>query len=233
MTTNSTDFMPYAPAEPVVRVIRRFRERGLSDPINRKTLPQLGVAEGNADRIEKTLAFLGLIDDEGHRTPTFDRLGKASTDEYPKVLAEVVRAAYAPILTIVNPSEDGDVAVTDSFRPYGPAGQRPRMVSLFIGLCREAGIISGGPVQRQARAKPARPASPGSTPKSDQTPKPTGTKHEPEEPHDGIGLDLRLLSGLIQQLPKDARWTQAKRDRWLQAVTATVDLLIEVEPEGS
>ena len=235
MTTASSDFMPYAPTEPVLRVIRRLRDRGVPDPINRQALPSLGIAEGNADRVEKALSFLGLIDEEGHKTASFERLGKASTEEFPGVLAEVVRSAYAPILTIVNPGEDSDIAINDAFRPYSPAGQRPRMVALFLGLCREAGMVSGGPVQRQARAKQsATVARPGTKVRA-EVQEPSGApdrRSEHEDRSEAAGLDLRLLSGLIQQLPKEARWNQARRDRWLQAITATVDLLIEIEING-
>ena len=49
-------------------------------------------------------------------TKTFDRLGKVSTDEYPGALQEVIQAAYAPVLRIVSPAEDTDVAIFDAFR---------------------------------------------------------------------------------------------------------------------
>jgi hypothetical protein len=231
MTWEDSNFMPYAPVEPVMRVIRRFRERSLPDAITRKTLPTLGIAEGNADRVEKALLFLGLIDEGGHRTQSFERLGKASTDEYPEVLAEVVRAAYAAILTIVNPGQDTDIAINDAFRPYEPSGQRARMVSLFIGLCKEALIIEGGPLKRQPKAKQT-----GGSPKIGVRPKleQPGDVPQPRREQDDqvAGIDLRLLSALFQQLPKEGRWTKARREKWLQAVTATVDLLIEAEGEA-
>lgn len=230
MASLPENYIPYAPSEPVIRVIRRLRERGLPSPLNRKTLPTLGIAQGNSDRVQKALQFLGLIDDDGQRTGTFDRLGKASTDEYPGLLAEVIRAAYAPILTIVNPG-DSDIAINDAFRPYEPSAQRSRMVSLFNGLCREAGLVSGGPIQRQPKAKQG--ASPAKSapkpPRVDATTPRVEPKVAEPEAHDGHGLDLRLVSGLIQQLPREGRWTAARRDRWIQAMTATVDLLIELD----
>lgn len=46
-------------------------------------------------------------------------------------------------------------------------------------------------------------------------------------------LDYRPLSAVIQQLPRDGKWTQAHRDNWLRAMKAVVDLLVEnEEPRG-
>lgn len=41
-------------------------------------------------------------------------------------------------------------------------------------------------------------------------------------------FDYRLISALIQKLPKDGRWTQTERDRWVRAFVGAVDYLIEV-----
>jgi len=41
-------------------------------------------------------------------------------------------------------------------------------------------------------------------------------------------LDYRVISALIQQLPKDGKWTKALRERWLAALAANVDLQIEI-----
>lgn len=43
---------------------------------------------------------------------------------------------------------------------------------------------------------------------------------------------LTLVDKLIKELPRSQRWMQAERKRWLRAVMATVDLVIEVE-EGN
>lgn len=223
-------YMPYAPLQPVLDVIHRFRDRGLPDIVSRQVLHQLGAAEGNSDRIQKALQFLDLLDETGRRTALFDRIGKASEAEFPSVLAEIVRAAYAPILTIVDPSADGDIATNDAFRHYEPAGQRARMVSLFLGLCREAGIVSGGPVERKARSR-KESVSTSSVRRAARTviSKPEHVS-EIADGDEQVGPDYRLLSALIQQLPRDGRWKADRRDRWLQAFTANIDLLIGIEP---
>ena len=40
--------------------------------------------------------------------------------------------------------------------------------------------------------------------------------------------DYRVISALMQQLPINGKWSQSKRDRWIQAVTAAADFLTEV-----
>lgn len=40
--------------------------------------------------------------------------------------------------------------------------------------------------------------------------------------------DLALLQQVISKLPASKKWTQRQRDKWLQALTANVDLLIDV-----
>lgn len=225
-------FMPYAPAKPVLDVIRRFRERGLPEVLTRQELHRLGAAEGNSDRIQKSLQFLDLLDAQAKRTESFDRIGKASTDEYEGTLAEIVRAAYAPILAIVDPAADTDIAINDAFRHYEPAGQRRQMVSLFLALCREAGMVTGGPVERKPRARKESPTGRLASTLSTGPSNPLPDKRDDSAVDQPVGPDYRLLSALIQQLPRDGTWPSERRERWLQAFTANIDLLIEVEGKG-
>jgi hypothetical protein len=85
--------------------------------------------------------FLGLVDSRGGLTEAAERIRRASTEEYPGLLAEIIRAAYGPVFTVVDPAQDSEVKVADAFRQYDPAGQREKMVTLFLGLCEEAEIV--------------------------------------------------------------------------------------------
>ena len=152
----TTKSAPYAPVAHVLTVIRRRRERGMLFPITLQTLGTLGVPDGNQARTLVALRFLGLIDPEGHSTEGFDRLWDAKSEDYQDTLAEIVRAAYEPVFTIVNPAEDSDIAISDAFRQYQPENQRNRMVVLFRGLCEEAGIVNRP--ARRASPPPSRPA---------------------------------------------------------------------------
>lgn len=139
------NYMPYASPSNVLAVIRRIRDRGLPDIINPQFLSQIGIPEQGARRTIATLQFLGLIDDDGTPTDVFKSLHRANQNEYPSELANIIRSAYENIFKAVDPANATDIELNDAFRPFEPASQRSRMVSLFLALCREAKILEGEP----------------------------------------------------------------------------------------
>jgi Family of unknown function (DUF5343) len=147
-------FAPYAPAKSVMLPISRYRERGLNWPLTAKSLEQIGVPDSMAPRTLQALRFLGLLDEDDQPTESFKRIRQASTEEYPSQLADVIRAAYLPVFSIVDPARDGDVAIADAFRRYEPGNQRDKMIALFRGLCIEAGIIQPKSRPRGTGRKP-------------------------------------------------------------------------------
>jgi Family of unknown function (DUF5343) len=226
------DYAPYAPYKAVHDVILRYRDRGLPDPLTPSNLEQVGIAPGMTARTLRALRFLGLVNAEGGRLEPFELLKRATTAEYPDQLAQIVRAAYVPIFTIVDPAADGDTALSDAFRRFEPSAQRERMIALFRSLCEEAGIIASEPVQPTARRvkTPDQPRPKPGTPTPKRQPDPERSpEHKEEEP---AGTDYRLISAVIQQLPKDGKWTRPRRDRWIQTLTAAVDLLFEIQEEA-
>lgn len=239
MNTNVEKLAPYAPFGCVIAVIRRFRERGLPETLTMQEITRVGVSEGNASRTLQALKFLKLVDEEGHRTQTFDRLGRVPTSEYAEVFGEIIKEAYRDVFTIVDPAEATDIEINDAFRYYQPQAQRGRMVTLFRGLCQEVGLIAGGPPQTRKRTRAVIPGKPLLASNSAALWKPqVASSHNLEimgtqnGNSTSIGSEYPLLQGLLQQLPSDKKWTQERRDRWLQAFTANVDLLIDIEPEG-
>ncbi|MCH7838316.1 MAG: hypothetical protein IIC26_07390 [Chloroflexi bacterium] len=132
---------------------------------------------------------------------------------------------------IVDPAQNSDIDIADAFRGFEPQRQREKMITLFMGLCREAGIVTGG---RAPEARPRRRQRQNGE-DSDQQQRQPRQQHRrrdvPPPEHDEplpVGLNLQLLSGLMQQLPKDGKWTQARRDRWLHAMAGNVDLIVTV-----
>ena len=154
-------FAPYAPTRAVVETITRFRDRGLPAPLTPQALETIGVAETMAPRTLQALRFLGLLEDDDNPTELFQRIKRASTDEYRGQLAEVIRSAYIRVFSIVDPAADGDIAVADAFRAFEPSKQRVKMVSLFRGLCVEAGIIE----QARQRSTTRRPRANSTQPR--------------------------------------------------------------------
>ena len=232
MVTNPIEgnYAPYASAESVRKVIQRWRERGLPLPLTAQGLEQIQVPATMTGPTLRALLFLGLIDEGGDITPSFDRLRRANSEEYPEQLAEIVRSAYLPVFTIVDPTQDPEDRVGDAFRRYDPANQRGKMLRLFWGLCQEAGIIPEE--KKRKRASPPRTktlvstAQPRTESSTTQQPAPRSAERS-AEPTDQ-SLDLRLISAIVQQLPRNWRWTQRKRDIWLQTMTSAVDLLVDV-----
>ena len=155
------DFAPYAPTRAAVETITRFRDRGLPAPLTPQVLETIGVAQTMAPRTLQALRFLGLLDDDDNPTELFQRIKRASTDEYKGQLAEVIRSAYIRVFSIVDPAADGDIAIADAFRAFEPSKQRVKMISLFRGLCTEAGIIE----QTRQRSTTRRPRANSTQPR--------------------------------------------------------------------
>ena len=221
------NFAPYASSRAVLGVIRRFRERGLPDPVTAEALEQVGVPHTMAPWALVALRFLGLVDEGGNRTEAFERLRRANSEEYPETLGEIVRKAYLPVFTVVDPAEDGDIAIGDAFRRYDPMKQRDRMVRLFMGLSTEAGIVAAR-TQRQRSTQPRRQAPTPAPSTPQQTPRP-----EQHEQDGDDATDYRLISAIIQQIPKGGKWTSGRRERWMLAMASAVDLLIATVEEES
>ena len=81
---------PYAYPNAVLGLIHRYREGALPAPITPSALKPFGISPNNAHRLLGALGFLGLIDDAGRSTGYFERLRRASAEEYLAALADVL-----------------------------------------------------------------------------------------------------------------------------------------------
>lgn len=218
---------PYAPPTGIVEIIKRFRSRGLPIPLNAEALGRVGVPDSLIPRTLQALQTLDLINEDGSVTPTFEAIRLVPEAEYKKRLEDWLKATYADVFAIVDPATDDETRVRDAFRGYQPIGQQGRMVTLFLGLCTEAGLIAGKNPQPR--------------------PRDVGVVRQPLKPRfkrpivtnmntvarDTAGLPL-ALAGLLHSLPpQGAGWTSADRKKFMDTFGAVLDFCFPVVERGA
>ena len=173
---------PYAAPANVKAVLQRTRTRNLPSKIDDEFLQLAGISPVVFGRVKEALVFLGLISKTGSPTDRLEAMGASSDEEYRSLLATAVREAYSEDFQRVDPALDGQPQIVNAFRRYQPRSQTSRMVMLYLGLCREAGIpVQDAPRERQMR-RSAGTASPKKEPpgprpskvRADQQATPTG-----------------------------------------------------------
>jgi hypothetical protein len=149
---------PYAPAANVLAVIERVRRLNLPQSVDTDFLRLADVPEGSLGRVAFALRFLGLTDANARPTDQLRAIARATEDEYRELLAGVVQAAYAVDFARVNPAEETQTKIVSAFQRYEPRSQTTRMVMLFLGLAKAAGIpVMEAPRDRANQA--ARPTA--------------------------------------------------------------------------
>lgn len=152
---------PYAPQAAIVSLLEKNRSTGLPSLIDKNALSRMGISESLLDRVFQALIILDLIDEDGTPTEILNGLRIAPEGEYTTRLAEWLNHAYSDIVQYTDPYQGNEVEVLDAFRTYSPKSQINRMVSLFVGLYRLAGVWP----------EVSKKVSPKSTPKAPQTTK--------------------------------------------------------------
>jgi len=239
MLVDEPDFIPYSPGNRTVDVVSRIHEGKTPQVLTLKALQSLGVPEGNAARVQKTLRFLGLITPEHQLDGAAVRLRKATSDEYQGTLAELIRAAYQPIFESYDPATATDTDLNNAFKPYDPAGQRQNMIGLFMPLCREAGLAPQSPDVR----KRGRPSVATTVRRSRESQKGEPKEQKAAPPVAGIQpaiqtakFDGVLFHPAIDAMLREARkvaesdeWTIEARDRIVSGFQTLLDLFMPVK----
>ena len=240
MNTDDNSYAPYAAPSNLHDVLARLREHGMPDVITPADLSRLvGIHPNVASRVLSGLRFLGLVDDSGRQMEAMKKLKTASANEYPEMLGELVKAAYKPVFARCDPANATLEQLEDAFRFYTPTAQRSRMIALFLGLCKAAALIEARPATRlgartggraDAKAQQSKQKTPTETSAHDPTAASIISEREQLPPDvDRNVIDYSLIKILVAELPKNGIWSQQKKTKWLTAVTATLDLLVEVE----
>lgn len=144
-------------------------------------LHDYGTSKGNVFALLSALKFLGLIDENGKPTPAFGSL-QAMGQEFQGNLREVVENAYADLFTRLDVSRDSREHVRNYFARNYSVSQSERATSLFLDLCREAGIdvareSRGGKAEAAERAMVSQPVARRTSP-TPQSVEPPVVEHE-------------------------------------------------------
>jgi hypothetical protein len=177
------DKRPYAATANVTGVIQRTRTRNLPEKVDSDFIRLAGVPEAVIHRVASALKFLGLVTEDDKPTDTLRALAAAPDEQYRELLAGAVRNAYEVDFARIDPAQDSQRQIIDAFRPYQPRSQTNRMVMLFLGLCREAGMeVKDAPRERPMGATVARSGgSARATSKSDTPASPRRRQPPPSE----------------------------------------------------
>lgn len=232
VTANST--APYTTKASVIGIIRRFRDKGLTAPFTSDVLIRAGVSESLVNRTMQALQTLELIDDSGMPTPTLQKMRVVSEKEFKECLSDWIKSVYAEVFQFVDPAKDDAISVRDAFRSYTPTGQQDRMVSLFLALCAEAGLVDeskkSAPKQATRKPLPSRvsSATPVAQRKASRNPPPQQSTFA------NTGFPPALV-GLMQSLPPiGSGWTKEQRDRFVAIFLPVLDFAIPlVENDAS
>jgi hypothetical protein len=128
----------YAPTKTVVQILDRMRATGLPTPLTLDSLVRIGVSKSLAPRTLQTLRLLDLVDEQGSATEALEDLRRAPNAEFKSKLVALLKSVYSDVFAILEPSGASYEQVQDAFRGFTPAGQRDRMVTLFLGLLQYA-----------------------------------------------------------------------------------------------
>jgi len=158
---------PYAATANVTAVLERARSRNLPEAINNDFFRLCQMPEVVYGRVTEALTFLDLIEEDGRPTDKLSAIARAPDTQYHDLLADCIRDAYRDDFNSIDPSADHQNVIIDQFRRYEPRSQTSRMVMLFLGLCRYAGI----PVLDAPRERRQQPVAERTTRRPAATPR--------------------------------------------------------------
>lgn len=204
----------------LAQVITQFR-KSFPATVDASTLKKLGIAPNNESYVLNVVRFLGLIDQDGKKTPEATKVFNIHDDaQFAKAFASVVSQAYAALFDL---HKDGawdldNAALINFFRTNDEttAVVGRLQASTFKGLAAYAGhgavpvVKARGDKAKKQPGKPAKPAAKGPgvpthTPQAPMSPLPAITGG-------AVGLTVRIEINL----PADG--DQATYDRIFKSI---------------
>jgi hypothetical protein len=137
---SESGYRPYAPPANVIKLLQRLRKRNLPEVVDSGYLTAMDFSKEIASRVLSAIRFLSLIKESGEPEDTLRSLVRSTEDEYKQLLEGILREAYHDVFEKVDPSQDPQQVIINAFQRFEPASQHYRMATLFLGLCREAGM---------------------------------------------------------------------------------------------
>jgi hypothetical protein len=234
------NWAPYAPPASVLVVLHYYREREVPELITLSSLMQIGVKEAIAPRALATLRFLNLVEADGLVAKRFHSLRYASESDYESLLSELLRAAYKRVFDRVDVAVASAVQVKAAFHPYRPGAQRDRMITLFLALCREAGMaLASQPKRSSIRQVSSRDLP--ITLRGDHQPTAPVGERDTKTGHGAEGDSAPVTNGMpdpailawFQRLPNPGLpWAPVLRKKWLKVLASILDsVYAEAPPE--
>jgi hypothetical protein len=223
---SESGYRPYAPPANVIKLLRRLRMRNLPDVIDSGYLAAVGFSKEIASRVLSAIRFLRLIKESGEPEEALRSLARSTDEGYKDLLKGIIEEAYRDVFDVVDPSKDPQHTVLNAFRRFEPASQHYRMATLFLGLCREAGM----PILEEPRRRDVQKVT-------QRTPRQAPGKGGRAGGHRAETAPAQaspVLWGYFQRLPKPgSTFPQDEQEAWLGAIRSAFRLEYQTEVAAS
>ena len=113
--------------------------------LNPHLLENFGISRSESYEVRISWRHTTWVDQEDCITERCEQLAHASGDEYQELLTKDMKEAYPDIFEqLADPAHATHQELKDAFQKsgYEPVSMQSKMIALFRGLCREAGLIT-------------------------------------------------------------------------------------------
>jgi len=144
---------PYGPFAHLEAFLERIRARNLPGVVDTDFLNLVQIPRDRQGLLREALEFLNLVDEEGAPTAVLRRYAGTTEEEAQGVLQEALRSAYASDFEQIDPTKDSQAEMRNWFQRYEPRSATAKMVTFYLGACRQAGIeVQDPPRERKIQA---------------------------------------------------------------------------------